>query len=387
MRLLHTSDWHIGRQFHNLSLLEDQRWVLQQMLALIAEHRPDAVLIAGDIYDRSVPPAAAVQLLDQVLSEICNQLAIPVIVISGNHDSGERLSFASQSLRQSGLHMVGQLEEMLNPIPLADQNSESGVLVYGIPYADPARVRDSFGADVSSHDQAMAYLCQQIHQHHQESQYAQWPVIVLSHCFVDGCESSESERPLSMGGADRVSAQHFNDFSYSALGHLHGRQYRGQPSICYSGSILKYSFSEQHHHKSVNLVEIDNQGDCQIQQLELKPRRDMRVLEGELQALLAAAENDSNREDYLLIRLTDKHAILDAMGKLRSAYPNVLHLERPGLHTEGEVRLQGREQLKKGELTMFNDFFQQVTGDEMDSQQCLMVSQLLESLHRSDDAP
>ncbi len=386
MRLLHTSDWHIGRQFHNVSLLDDQRHVLDQIVAMVADKQVDAVLIAGDVYDRSVPPAAAVELLDQVLNRICCDLQVPVILIPGNHDSAERLSFGSRHLKGGGLHIIGQLERMLEPVVLASGSKESPqqIAFYGIPYADPALVRDRLEVEVSSHDQAMALLCDKIKQQHQQSQISQLPVVVLSHCFIDGGEGCESERPLSIGGADRVSADHFSAFSYTALGHLHGPQYKGRESTRYSGSILKYSFSEQHQQKSVTLVEVDAEGGTQIEKLPLQPLRDMRILEGELQQLLQDGLNDPASQDYLLIRLTDKHAILDVMGKLREVYPNVLHLERPGLHTEGELRVQGREQLKKGELSMFNDFFQQVTGDVLDSEQSDVVQKVLEGLHRAD---
>ncbi|MEH6626917.1 MAG: exonuclease SbcCD subunit D [Motiliproteus sp.] len=386
MRVLHTSDWHIGRQFHNVSLLDDQRHVLEQIVALVADKQVEVVLIAGDIYDRSVPPAAAVELLDQILNRICCDLRVPVILIPGNHDSAERLNFGSRHLKGGGLHIIGQLQKMLDPVVLESVNQDSPhqVAFYGIPYADPALVRDRLEVEVSSHDQAMALLCERIKQQHQQSPFSQLPAVVLSHCFIDGGEGCESERPLSIGGADRVSADHFGAFAYSALGHLHGPQYKGRETTRYSGSILKYSFSEQHQQKSVTLVDINAAGETHIEKLPLQPLRDMRILEGELQQLLQAGIDDPAREDYLLIRLTDKHAILDVMGKLREVYPNVLHLERPGLQAQGEVRMQGREQLKKGELSMFSDFFQQVTGDILDAEQNAVVEKILENLHRAD---
>ncbi|OMH38822.1 exonuclease SbcCD subunit D [Motiliproteus sp. MSK22-1] len=381
MRLLHTSDWHIGRQFHNVSLLEDQRHVLSQIVKIIAEREVDVLLVAGDVYDRSVPPAAAVALLDDVLDQICRELGVPVIMIAGNHDSPERLGFGARQLLGAGLHIIGPLEQMLTPVVIQTETS-SPVVFYGIPYADPAMVRDCFAVEVSTHDQAMAFLCEQVDQHHKNSDYAHSPCVLLSHCFIDGGESCESERPLSIGGADRVSARHFKTFNYTALGHLHGRQFKGSESIRYSGSILKYSFSEQHQHKSVVLVDINEQGQSEIEQVSLTPLKDMRVIEGELTELLAAGENDPEREDYLLVRLTDKHAILDVMGKLRKVFPNVLHLERPGLMAEGTLTAVRKDQLKKGELSMFKDFFQQVSGDPLDPQQSEMVEQVLESIHQ-----
>lgn len=378
MRILHTSDWHIGRQFHNVSLLEDQRHVLNQITNLITERQVEVVLIAGDIYDRSVPPASAVELLDEVINRICKELKVPVIMIAGNHDGPERLGFGARQLAGAGLHIVGPLLDQQTPIILSDDAGE--VAFYGIPYADPVTVRDVFAVEAATHDEAMAHLVGQVHEHNGSKRRC----VVLSHCFLDGGEESESERPLSIGGADRVSPKHFMDFNYVALGHLHGRQFKGAQHIRYSGSILKYSFSEQNHHKSVTLVDLDAEGQCAIEQIELKPLRDMRMLEGALDELLEQGRNDSNNEDYLLVRLTDTHAILDIMGKLRSVYPNVLHLERPGLMSTGEKRVMLREQLKKDEMEMFGDFFQQISGEALSAEQSKIIEETLTVIHKSD---
>lgn len=378
MRILHTADWHIGRQFHNLSLLDDQRYVLEQLIALIQLHQVDVVLIAGDIYDRSVPPAAAVSLLDEVLHRICIDLGVPVIMIAGNHDGPERLGFGSRQLAKGGLHIAGQLQAEPNPIIL---NASSGeVAFYAIPYADPVTVRHLFNNSVATHDEAMAFLAAQIQEHNQE----RYPCVVLSHCFIAGGEVSESERPLSIGGAEWVSPEHFMPFDYVALGHLHGRQFRGAEHIRYSGSILKYSFSETQHHKSVTLVDLDASGATQIEQIDLRPRHDMRILEGSLDELLELGRRDPQRDDYLLVRLTDTHAILDIMGKLRAVYPNVLHLERPGLMAMGEQKSPHRDQLKRGEMAMFQDFYQQVRGEALAPDQKAIIAAALEKIHRGE---
>jgi DNA repair protein SbcD/Mre11 len=378
MRILHTSDWHIGRQFHNVSLLEDQRHVLNQITDLISEQQVDVVLVAGDIYDRSVPPANAVELLDEVINRICKELNVPMIMIAGNHDGPERLGFASGLTAGSGLHIVGPLLGQQTPTILSDAAGD--VAFYGIPYADPVTVRDVFAVEAATHDEAMAHLVAQVHKHNGSERRC----VVLSHCFLDGGEESESERPLSIGGADRVSPKHFMDFSYVALGHLHGRQFKGAQHIRYSGSILKYSFSEEKHHKSVTLIDLDAEGQCNIEQIELKVLRDMRVLEGALDELLEQGKNDPNNEDYLLVRLTDIHAILDIMGKLRAVYPNVLHLERPGLMSTGEKRVMLREQLKKGEMEMFGDFFQQISGEALSAEQSKIIEETLTVIHKGD---
>ena len=222
MKFIHTSDWHIGRQFHNVSLLEDQRHVLNQLVEHIQREAVDAVVIAGDVYDRSVPPAAAVELLDEVLNRICNELGVPVLLIPGNHDSAERLRFGSRQLRQAGLHIIGELNQINEPIKIAGCSLE--VHFYGIPYNDPETVRNQFGADVSTHDAAHRHLVEQII----NAKAADTPSILISHCFIDGWDESDSERPLSIGGADRISYEAFVGFDYVALGHLHGPQHKGE---------------------------------------------------------------------------------------------------------------------------------------------------------------
>ncbi|AKH19178.1 exonuclease SbcCD subunit D [Sedimenticola thiotaurini] len=378
MRLLHTADWHIGRQLHNLSLLDEQRHALQQITDLVEARQVDVVLVAGDIYDRSVPPAAAVALLDEVLSRICLELGVPVIMIAGNHDSPERLAFGARHLTRAGLHIVGHLRPEPEPILLGKPGHE--VAFYALPYADPASVRQLFGIEVSNHDQAMAFLTGQILAHNA----GRSPCVLLSHCFVAGGEASESERPLAIGGAEWVSPEHFKPFDYVALGHLHGRQFRGAEHIRYAGSILKYSFSETRHHKSVTLVDLNDSGVTRIEQVDIQPLHDMRILEGELATLLAQGADDPQREDYLLVRLSDSHAILDIMGKLRQVYPNVLHLERPGLMANGEQRTLHREQLKRGELALFDDFYQQVRGENLTPEQRSLIADLLEQIHQEE---
>ena len=378
MRILHTSDWHLGRQFHNVSLLDDQRHVLRQIIDIVRDREVDVVLVAGDVYDRSVPPAAAVELLDDTIHRICAELKVPMILLAGNHDGPRRLGFAARQLAGAGLHVAGPLWSVPRPVVLKGASGE--VAFYPIPYADPATVREIHGAEVADHDSALAYLLGRVRADNGPAR----PCVVLAHCFLAGSEPSESERPLSLGGADAVSPEHFRNFSYAALGHLHGPQWRGAEHIRYSGSPLKYSFSEERQRKSVTLVDLDESSKAAIELIPLTPRHDLRSLEGSLAELLAAGVNDPGKEDYLLARLTDTHAILDPMGKLRAVYPNVLHLERPGLMARGETLQVNRDRLKQGELAMFEDFFEQVTGNQPSAEQRRVVADALDRLHREE---
>ncbi|WP_394204045.1 exonuclease SbcCD subunit D [Shewanella waksmanii] len=375
MKFIHTSDWHIGRQLHSQSLLEDQAHILAQIVQLAGEHQVDAVVVAGDIYDRSVPPASAVALLDDVVNQLVNELQINVIMIAGNHDGHERLSFAARQLQSTGLYIQGPLTREINPITLT--SSSGGAVFYPLPYAEPATVRYLFDCDVSTHEQAMQVLLDEVSKHDSEG----LAKVVIAHCFLDGGSESDSERPLSIGGADKISPSLFTPFDYCALGHLHGPQYKGESHIRYSGSILKYSFSEQKQKKSVTLVEVAANKQPEITLLPLTPLRDVRIIEGALEQVLTQGINDPNRDDYIMVRLSDKQAILDAMGKLRDVYPNVLHLERTGLMASSEQLAIRADHIKKGELDMFSDFFQQVSGQSLSAEQRSLMVDTINGLH------
>ncbi|RLV60415.1 exonuclease SbcCD subunit D [Parashewanella curva] len=377
MKFLHTSDWHIGRYLHNQSLHNEQEAVLNQIIELALEHNVDALIVAGDIYDRSVPPATSVELLNKALNQILG-LGIQVIMIAGNHDSHQRLGFGSNQMSNSGLHIIGPLTKTLCHIELKGKNSNA--IFYTIPYAEPSRVRELFDCEVSTHEQAMNVLLKQIHDHDSKG----LPKVVISHCFIDGAIDSESERPLSVGGADKISATLFEPFDYVALGHLHGPQYKGAEHVRYSGSPLKYSFSETNHNKSVTLVEFScDSNKPEITLLPLTSPRDVRVIDGFLEDIIEQGKSDSNSEDYILVRLQDKHAILDAMGKLRAVYPNVLHLERAGLLANSEKTEIRRQHIKQNEMDMFSSFFTEMTGENLNTDQQALMGNLLEQLHKN----
>ena len=381
MRMLHTSDWHIGRQFHNVSLLEDQEYVLDQIIDIVRDKDVDVLLLAGDIYDRSVPSAEAVTLLDEVIHRISQELSTPMIMMAGNHDSHDRLAFGARQFAQSGVHITGPLTAKLAPLILSDEYGE--VAFFSLPYADPATVRHVFkNEEVHSHAAAMQVLTDAVRQQLQPDQRS----VVLSHCFVHGGKASDSERPLSVGGAETVPAALFADFDYVALGHLHGPQKSGKQQIRYAGSILKYSFSEAKHKKSVTLIDMDAEGAIEIEEIPLKPKRDMRILEGEMDKILAAAKKDKRREDYVLVRLTDTGAILDASGKIRNVYPNVLHLEKRRQHSNEDQQANNKPKLERGPMPMFRDFYKEVTGERLPRASAKLVVDLLDRIRHQEDA-
>ena len=366
MRFLHSADWHLGRVHHGVSLLEDQAHLLREFVCLAAELRPDAILLAGDIYDRSVPPAEAVRLLDLVLTELVQGLRIPVVMIAGNHDGPDRLAFGASLLGGAGLSVRGVVDAQAQAVVLHD--AHGAVAIHALPYAEPAVVRAALGGTLRSEDDSTAAVIDS----HQAALAAQLRAaraahpagarsVVVAHAFVLGGSESESERPLSVGGSGAVSAALFDGFDYVALGHLHRPQQVGEARIQYSGSLLKYSFSEADHSKSVNLVELDANGACTVERIALTPRRDLRIVSGELDAILAAAAADRGRDDYILARLTDSGALLDAMGKLRSAYPNALAIERPTLVGEGPGRATADHRRTRIQ-DLFASFHEEATG-------------------------
>ncbi len=374
MKFIHTSDWHLGRQFHNVSLLEDQQAVLEQLIQYVENNPVDAVIVAGDVYDRSVPPTIAIELLNRVVKRICGELNTPMILISGNHDGAERLGFGSEQMKRSGLHIISNFEDMLTPVVI-ESKAAGHVAFYGMPYNDPEQVRYVYKEPVLTHDEAHKLLAEKITEQFQSEHRN----ILISHCFVDGAIESESERPLSIGGSDRVSHEHFLNFDYVALGHLHQPQKKGEEYIRYSGSLMKYSFGEQNQKKGFTLVEIGKDGFIGAEHIELTAPHEMRIVEGELEQILEWGKTDPKNEDYLLVRLMDKHAILNPMEKLRTVYPNVLHLEKPGMLIGVEQEM-AQAKLARSEIDMFKDFFAEAQDSELSNEQEQAISNIIKQL-------
>ena len=376
MRFVHTSDWHLGRLFHGRHLTEDQAYVLDQLVELLPASGAEALLISGDIYDRAVPPVEAVELLDDVLDRIVLGLGIPVILIAGNHDSPRRLGFGSRLLSERGLHVFGPLTPSPQPVVLGDRHG--AVCFHGVPYAEPAEVRQAFeDTTVHDHDAALRVLLDQI----DREAHAGARHVVLAHAFVAGAAVSDSERPLSVGGSGNVAPEAFDGFDYVALGHLHAPQrVGGAPNARYSGSLLKYSFSEADQAKRILVVDLDADGHCAIEAVPLAPRHDVRIIEGRLADLLAQAPGDSTHEDYILARLSDREVQFDPLGKLRAVYPNVMEVERPLLGAAEGPMGTAAEHLKRTDQDLFNAFYLEVAGEALGEDQAATLRRVLEEL-------
>jgi exonuclease SbcD len=364
MRILHTSDWHLGRLFHGVHLTEEQAHVLEQLIDLARDIRPDVVVVAGDIYDRAVPPPGAVCLLNDVLSRLVLEVGVKVILTAGNHDSPDRLGFGSSIMESRGLHISARLEGEPPPVILEDEHGP--VYFYPLPYAEPAVVRVRLGLDaIRDHQSAMQALVGRI----KEARPSGVRSVLIAHAFVAGGTESESERPLSVGGAGTVEATCLDGFDYVALGHLHRPQQVGEKSVHYSGSLLKYSFSEADQPKCLKLIDLDGTGRCSLEMLSLTPRHDVRTISGYLDDLIEHPETGPGREDFLSITLLDTGALYDPMGKLREVYPNVLHLP-PRTTTGAEVGSgPAIDHRKMTETELFTAFYREATGEPLSIEQ------------------
>ena len=377
MRLIHTADWHLGRIFYQVHLTDDQAHVLDQFVDLVKDSKPDAVIISGDIYDRAVPPTEAVELLDSVLSRLVLELKTQVIIIAGNHDSPQRIGFGSRLLAEQGLHLVGELSPEPHCITLRDEHGPA--TIYVVPYTDPPMVRERLGTDQArDHNSSMEVITSRIKAVHPSSERS----VVVAHTFVVGGSECESERPLSVGGAGAVDARCFEGFDYVALGHLHRPQKAGSDHVHYAGSLLKYSFSEVDHAKSVSLVELNGEGLAKVERISLSPKRDLRRVEGRMEDILTAPGPAANRDDYVMVTLLDKEPILDPMGKLRTVYPNVLHLERPLYEAAGSAGRLDVDHRSMDDSALFVLFFKEVTGDEISEKEAQAFHEVVDEVRR-----
>ena len=378
MKLLHTADLHLGRIFFGRHLTPDQEFLLDQVVTIAEQHQVDACLIAGDVYDRGVPPTEAIELLDRFLIKLVIERGIQVIVIAGNHDSPERIGFGSSILSSGGLHMRGTLAEGLQPVSLRDEHGE--LLVYPIPFCEPSRVRFLSGDEsIKTHDDAMKYWMKNINDNRPTGIRS----VVMTHAFmVGGSPTEDSERPLSIGGAEFVETSHFVGIDYVALGHLHRPQQVRSESIQYAGSLMPYSFSESTHKKSVTLVEFGKDGLNRVERFPLELRRQVKIVKGELEDLLKTKGSD----DYIMAELTDTRALLNPFARLKEVYPNLMHLVQPhflrGL--EDNIYINPHDLSRKSDLELYGDFFNYVTGRDCPTESKEWLASIIEELRKEE---
>ena len=374
MKFLHLADLHLGKRVNGFSMLEDQAHILRQILAILDDEQPDGVLIAGDVYDKSVPSVEAVELLDGFLTELCAR-GVPVLLISGNHDSPERLAFGGRVMDSCGIHISPVYDGALAPVTLHDEFGP--VHVWLLPFVMPALVRRWFpDAVIESYTDAMAEAVA-----HMDIDTAARNVLV-THQFVTGGARSGSEE-LSVGGTDNVDSGVFAPFDYVALGHLHGAQHIGRETIRYAGSPLKYSFSEARQHKSVTVVTLGEKGDVQVRTVALTPLRELREIRGSYDELTARSfyEHTTYRSDYLHLILTDEQDVFDAISRLRTIYPYLMTLDYDNARTRAAGGMSvPAETERRTPLELFEALYTRQNHQPMSEMQRAYIAQLMEQI-------
>lgn len=376
MKFIHLSDLHIGKKLNEISLLEDQKYILQQITEIVREQQPDGVLLAGDIYDKAIPSVDAVQILDKFLTALAT-MKVPVFMISGNHDSAERLSFGARLLSSSGIYLSQAYDGTVQNISLQDQYGELNI--YLLPFVKPSAVKRFFDEEtINDFNDALKTVISHLDIDTSKRN------ILLAHQFVTGAFRSDSEE-IFVGGLDNVDASVFEPFDYTALGHIHGPQNIGSEKIRYCGTPLKYSFSEVSQKKSLTVIELKEKGNLTVSCIPLQPLHDLEKLKGTYMELtdLKFYQN-INRENYFHITLTDENDVLDAMQKLRTIYPNLLQLEYDNKRTQSSNNITGcLDVQQKSELELFAEFYQLQNNQPMNDRQKNFTAQLLESLKQN----
>lgn len=374
MKLMHLSDLHLGKRVYEFSMIEDQRHILDQILEIADKERPDAVLIAGDVYDKSQPSIEAVELLDWFLVQLAER-KLPVFIISGNHDSAERLAFGNRLMEGTGIHIASVFQGISEPISLTDRFGE--VRLYLLPFVKPVQVKKAFpDASAEFYTDAVKTCIDAMKVDPSVRN------VLVTHQFVTGASRSESEE-ISVGGTDNVDASVFDAFDYIALGHIHGPQNIGSERIRYCGTPLKYSFSEASHTKSITMAELGPKGELTVRTIPFEPLRDLKEIKGTYSQLTLKSfyEEGDLQKDYLHITLTDEDDVVDAAAKLRIIYPNLMTMDYDNSRTRHQACLEDLLPMEnKSELELFEEFFKSSTGADLNDKQMDYLAQIIEEI-------
>jgi exonuclease SbcD len=373
MRFIHLSDLHLGKRVNEFSMIEDQEYILTKIINVVDAEKPQALIIAGDVYDKSVPSVEAVRLFDDFLARAAGR-GIGIFIVSGNHDSAERLAFGAGFMRRSGVYLSRVYDGDIRPVTLTDGYGD--VDIFMLPFLKPAHVRRYFpDAEIESFTDAVRTAAA-----HMDVNPANRSVLI-SHQFVTGAARCESEE-LSVGGADNVDASVFDGFDYVALGHLHSPQSVSRETLRYCGAPLKYSFSELSHIKSATVIDLFEKGRTEIRAVPLRPRRDMREIKGRYLAVTARdSYKDTDTDDYIRVTLTDEEDIPDVIGKLRAIYPNIMRLDYDNERTRSNASVAGVEDVeRRSPLELFETFYKAQNNREMSEDQRAFAAALVEEI-------
>lgn len=373
MKFVHLSDLHLGKRVNGYSMIEDQKYILLKILNVIDEQKAEAVVIAGDVYDKPIPPTEAVQLFDDFLFRLVER-NLQILVISGNHDSPERIAFGSRFMDKSGVHMSQVYNGKNDLVELNDKYGK--VNFYMLPFVKPSNVRRFFeDEEINTYTDAVRVAVSHMNVNKKARN------VIITHQFVTGAQRSESET-IAVGGTDNVDSYVFDDFDYVALGHIHGPQNVGKNTVRYCGTLLKYSFSEISHKKSVTVVEMKEKGNVKVSTVELTPKLDMREIKGTYEELTFKKNyENTNTEDYLHIILTDEEDVADAVAKLRCVYPNLMKLDYDNTRTRNSLALtQAEETEKKSDTELLSEFFEKQNGKPLSDEQLEYAANLFEQI-------
>lgn len=362
MKLMHLSDLHIGKRLNEFSLLDDQSYILDEILRIAEEKKPDAAAIAGDIYDKSTPSAEAVALFDSFISRLA-KIVTPIFVISGNHDSAERIAFGSSLMQTAGVYLSPVYNGESAPVKVDDEFGS--VNVYMLPFIRPSDVRRCFpDDDTESFDSAFKAAVSHLNVNENERN------VIIAHQFITGAAAGGSES-VSVGGLDNISAEVFAPFDYAALGHIHSRQNITSEKIRYCGTPLKYSFSEVNDEKTVTFANIGKKGELSIEEVPLCPIRDLREIKGTYLGITDRNFYDKfNREDYIRVTLTDENDIPEAIGRLRAVYPNIMKLDYDNTRTRENRTVGGlAEEVSRSPSELFAEFYRTCNNSELSDEQ------------------
>ena len=388
MKVLHTADWHLGKMFHGVNLIEDQRHALNQLVEAVESERPDVVLVAGDVYDRAVPPTDAVDLLGEILNRIVGDLETSVVMVAGNHDSASRLHFAGSLLSRAGLHVFGRLDSRTELLSIKCADGET-LTICPMPFAEPAQVRE-FGAceDVKCHDSAQAWWASYYKQRLPKGAVS----VAVGHSFVANSKPSDSEKSLTIGGAEQVSVEHYSPFTYTALGHLHRPQAcPGNERVRYSGSLLKYSLSEVDYQKGFTIVDISRGGaEVECRQIDIKPLHDVRRVAGTLESVIKMATHGNGpNNDYVYVQLDETVMPVEAVSQVRAHYPNMLEVTVKPREIQNSLDANGALQLQDiNDYDLFSTFYKTILGEEMVTGSDLdkALREVLEKMNRGEQS-
>lgn len=411
MRFLHTADWHLGRIFYGQYLTDDQAYVLEhQFFTILKEEKIDGILLAGDVFDRAVPPIEAIELWDSIITRLAMDYKVPLFVVSGNHDGAERLEVGRSMLSESGIHIWGSPHYALQPFEF--EGFDGRVAICPMPFSEPRRIGDDLGLNSSeskpvdtdmTDDTLFSYVDDKdqeevtLNLHNYDQMYQAWSdylykqvpkqmrSIAISHAFVMGGEVGGSERTLSVGGSEQVSPHVFKNFHYTALGHLHGPQRMGADHIRYSGSPLKYSFDEHGQKKSFTIIDMDTNGEVDISTIPVEAKRDVVILEGYFEDLLNnTALQKKHKDDYVQARLLDTMPIMDGMAKLRQVYNRCMTIDLVG-RVAAPIGDMGDAVFKElDERQLFNQFAETVWKEPLTEAEQLYINSVWDRIIKED---